>query len=62
MAHHGTTNATESYFLDEQDDIRHFDTKLFGVGTGEADEPFAAGARVRAGSPSDVGRGRCGMS
>ncbi|GJD05175.1 polyketide synthase/peptide synthetase [Colletotrichum higginsianum] len=36
-SHHGTTNVTESYFLDEQDDIRHFDTKFFGVGTAEAE-------------------------
>ncbi|KAL0930671.1 Polyketide synthase-nonribosomal peptide synthetase 1 [Colletotrichum truncatum] len=36
-SHHGTTNVTESYFLDENDDIRYFDTKLFGVGTAEAE-------------------------
>ncbi|OLN95800.1 Polyketide synthase-nonribosomal peptide synthetase 1 [Colletotrichum chlorophyti] len=35
--HHGTTNVTESYFLDENDDIRYFDTKFFGVGTAEAE-------------------------
>lgn len=35
--HHGTTNVTESYFLDEDVDIRHFDTHFFQVGTAEAE-------------------------
>ncbi|TLD19852.1 hypothetical protein PspLS_09593 [Pyricularia sp. CBS 133598] len=35
--HHGTTNVTASYFLDDSDDIRYFDTKFFGVGTAEAE-------------------------
>ncbi|TDZ16978.1 Polyketide synthase-nonribosomal peptide synthetase [Colletotrichum orbiculare MAFF 240422] len=36
-SHHGTTNVTESYFFDEGDDIRYFDTNFFGVGAAEAE-------------------------
>lgn len=36
-SHHGTTNVTESYFLDEADDIRHFDSTFFGAGPAEAE-------------------------